>query len=139
MTKSLIVLVLLGCLSASDATLSATDSLTWFPRSPLLTAYTWEIRSTVNRVEFQSANKPPPQYPWNEGFIGRSLVNVQLGAEIPLVGGDGSRFSWYTGFPISADLLMDIFENDSAPIINTDYWFGIRMEGLYGLDLGLAA
>ena len=126
---------LLACLWTVTGILGASGYLTWFPLSPALNAYSWEIRSTVNRFELQTANKAPSQYPWNDGFTGRSLVNVQLGAEIPLVGADDDRFLWYLGFPVSADMLMDMFERDSSPIINTDYWFGIRIEGVYTLDL----
>ena len=109
--------------------------LKFFPLHPAMTAYTSEIRSTVNRFELQTANTAPPQYPWSGGFEKRILLNIQFGAEIPIIGGDSEHWLWYIGFPISFNLLNDFFEKTTAPVMNTDYWFGTRLEALYRLDI----
>ena len=106
-----------------------------FPLNPVLTAYTSEMRSTVNRFELQNANTAPPQYPWADGFQQRVLLNIQLGLELPFVGGESERWSWYVGMPFAFDLMNDFFENTTAPVMNTDYWFGLRVEALYRLQI----
>lgn len=115
--------------------LGAEHVLKFFPLEPTLTAYTSELRSTVNRFEFLNANISPPQYPWAEGYSRRILLDIQLGMELPIVGGESEYWSWYVGMPLALDLINDFFETSTAPVINTDYWFGARMEALYRLPV----
>lgn len=107
----------------------------FFPATPAWTAYVTELRSTVNRFEIYGVNRWPPQYPFGTGKPGRALSEIQLGVEVPLIGGDGKRYVWYLGLPVSFDLFMDPFEVSTAPIVNVDYWFGVRIEGLYRFHL----
>ncbi len=109
--------------------------LKFFPLRPAIAAYTSEMHSTVNRFELQNANIAPPQYPWSDGFEKRILLNIQLGAEIPIIGGESERWLWYVGLPISFNLMNDFFESTTAPVMNTDYWFGTRVETLYRIDI----
>ena len=106
----------------------------FFPPHPASTSYTWEMRSTVNKFDFISANKAPPQYPWPEGFEKRVLINIQLGIDIPLIGGDSGRWLWYIGLPLSFNMIDDFFEHETAPVLNTNYWFGTKVEVLYRLQ-----
>lgn len=113
--------------------LGAEHTLKFFPLQPVFPAYTSEMRSTVNRFEFQNANIPPPQYPWASGFSHRVLLNIQLGLELPLIGGESELWRWYVGLPMAMDMMNDFFEKNTAPVMNTDYWFGMRVEALYRL------
>ena len=108
--------------------------LTFFPLHPVTNSYTWEMHSTVNRFEVLNANIAPPQYPWAEGFEKRVLLNIQLGVDIPLIGGDNGSWLWYAGFPLSFNMIDDFFESTTAPVMNTDYWFGVKVEALYRLN-----
>ena len=102
---------------------------------PLLKAYPSESLSTANRFEMQTVNKAPPNYPWPEGYGERPLVDVRLGMELPFLGGEYPRWAWYSGVPLSLEFLTDIFEGHTAPVVNTDYWFGMRLEALYRLNV----
>lgn len=115
--------------------LGADHAVKFFPLQPVLKAYTSEMRSTVNQFEFLNANIAPPQYPFAGGFSSRVLLNIQLGMEVPLIGGESERWRWYVGMPMAMDLMNDFFEKTTAPVMNTDYWFGARVEALYSLPL----
>ncbi len=111
------------------------ESLMFFPIHPALSSYTWEIHSTVNRLELLNANMAPPHYPWSEGFNERIFLNIQLGIDIPIIGGENNRWLWYIGLPVSFNMIDDFFEQETAPVIDTDYWFGTKIESLYRLQL----
>jgi len=128
------VLILLFCSSALYSGEKVEGVVTFFPLHPVSTSYTWEMRSTVSKVDFISANKAPPQYPWSGGFSKRVLLNVQLGIDLPLIGGESGPWIWYAGFPLSFNMVDDFFEPNTAPLINTDYWFGTRIEALYRIQ-----
>jgi len=139
---SVIILLAFPCFTAALHSLDSeitesgkeTRQLNIFPAHPVITAYTWEMHSTVNRFEFLKANKAPPQYPWAEGFTDRVFLNIQLGADIPVIGGENGEWLWYIGLPVSFDMTDDFFEPETAPVMNTDYWFGIRFESLYRIS-----
>ncbi len=110
------------------------NTFRFLPPEPLFKAYIAESLSTANHFEIQWANKAPPGYPWPEGYGKRPLISIRLGMELPVMGGNIGNWAWYFGFPLSLNFLTDMFQADTAPVVNTDYWFGTRLEVLYKLN-----
>ena len=126
------LLAVLATLAGTPGTLAADEAaghtVNAFPATPLFRAYVVEQYATANRMEIQWANKAPPGYPWPEGYGERPLALIRLGVEIPFVGGSGGGWGWYVGAPLALEFVDDLFEAETAPVVNTDYWFGMRVE-----------
>lgn len=113
---------------------SGNTSLRWLPPMTPLTSFPWETYSTSSRLEFQNSNLPPTGYPWSEGYENRVTVGIRLGVEAPFLEISDDKWKVYAGSPLSMEVTNDFFQTDTAPIVNTDYWFGMRLEGIYHLD-----
>ncbi len=126
-----IFLFLYSCLAVTASFAAESDGrIVLFPQGPLTEAFPVENMSTLNRLEVQKANKAPPGYPWT-GYSSRALVDIRLGLELPFLGGKTGPWSWYWGFPLSVDFLTDAFQQQTGPVVNSDYWLGTRVEAFY--------
>lgn len=131
----LILLIPVFLYAGEDEIPGGDKGFRFFPAGPLFNGYISESLSTVNSLEIQWVNKAPPGYPWPEGYGNRPLVDIRLGMEVPVVGGRSGHWAWYFGFPIGLHFITDMFQPDTAPVVNTDYWFGTRFEILYDLEI----
>ena len=113
---------------------AAAQNIVFIPGKVLLQTYPSELRSTASRLEFMNANKAPPQYPWANGYTNRFIIELQLSSNVPLLGEFDGHFQWRISLPLAVTTLNDIGEKNTAPIINTDYWFGAQAELLHKLD-----
>jgi hypothetical protein len=86
-----------------------------------------DMHSTLIRAEAAYAtNSPEYNYADLPGDY-RPYAFINLGADIPVWSGDfsGDQFGLKITFPIMFDVWLDLFERTTAPVINTDYRFGV--------------
>jgi hypothetical protein len=99
----------------------------FFKESAILKPFLSEIRSTTIKAEVASLNKLDDNY-YVSDYASRPFIEVHLGTELPFYymvnRSKDLKFS-ASGF-IGNILLIDMFEDITAPVINTDYFFGIK-------------
>ncbi len=86
-----------------------------------------DTRSPITKLEIGKLNKISPYY-YNENISKRLFVETHFGYEIPFLSVNKNDFEFAINFPGGAVTLVDMFEETTAPVINTDYWFGTRMK-----------
>jgi len=106
-----------------------------FRNSHILKPFLSEIRSTANKVEIASLNKLDDNYYVND-YAGRPFMEVHLGAELPLyyLLNRQKKFKFSVSTYIANILLIDMFEENTAPVINTDYFFGLKAAAVKYVD-----
>ncbi|TFH33294.1 MAG: DUF1207 domain-containing protein [Bacteroidia bacterium] len=99
----------------------------FFKESNILKPFLSEIRSTTIKGELAWLNKLDDNY-YVSDYASRPFIEVHLGVELPVYWLENRekdlKFS-ASGF-IGNILLIDMFESVTAPVINTDYFFGIK-------------
>lgn len=99
----------------------------FFRDSHILKPFLTEFRSTTVKAELAWLNKMDENY-YVSDYKGRPFIEVHLGTELPVY----SLVSRQRDFKFSASgylgntLLIDMFEQHTAPVINTDYFFGLK-------------
>ncbi|RLD55701.1 MAG: hypothetical protein DRI97_08950, partial [Bacteroidetes bacterium] len=95
----------------------------FFKDSHMLKPFLSEIRSTANKLELAKLNKLDENY-YLSDYSNRPFMEVHLGTELPIYylanRPKDIKFS-ISGF-IGNILLIDMFEETTAPVINTDYF-----------------
>jgi hypothetical protein len=116
-------------LLANDANSSFFDSM--LSPSPYDKPFISEIHSTMVKIE-QGYGKSYKEFnlTQNNKEFDRPVVEVHIGAQIPLFAanygfvGDKPGWGLAISIPISVHILEDMYEPNTAPVINTDYRFG---------------
>lgn len=107
----------------------------FFRDSHILKPFLSEIRSTAIKTELAWLNKLDENY-YVSDFASRPFIEVHLGTELPvyylLNRQKGFKFS--TSGYLGNILLIDMFEEITAPVINTDYFFGLKLAALKYTD-----
>jgi len=107
----------------------------FFKDSHILKPFLSEIRSTVIKAELAWLNKLDENY-YVTDYTSRPFIEVHLGTELPLYymvnRQKDFKFS-FSGY-IGNILLIDMFEDNTAPVINTDYFFGLKAAALKYID-----
>jgi len=107
----------------------------FFRDSHILKPFLSEIRSTAIKTELAWLNKLDDNY-YVSDYTGRPFIEVHLGTELPVYYLENRQ----TGFKFSTSgylgniLLIDMFEDITAPVINTDYFFGLKLAALKYTD-----
>jgi Protein of unknown function (DUF1207) len=132
--KKVVLLTLI--LPLSMTVIKGQDAEHYFFRdSHILKPFLSEIRSTAIKAELAWINKLDQNY-YVTDFTSRPFIEVHLGTELPvyyLVNRQkGFKFST-SGF-IGNILLIDMFESNTAPVINTDYFFGLKAAAIKYID-----
>ncbi len=99
----------------------------FFRESNILVPFLSEIRSTTIKGELAYLNKLDENY-YVSNYTSRPFIEVHLGTELPFyyqVNRDKNLKFSASGF-IGNILLIDMFEMVTAPVINTDYFFGVK-------------
>jgi hypothetical protein len=125
-----IVHILFLMLLASAA--GATDILDGFLESPEYgKPFLTEMHSTLIKIELGwSKSYDEFTLKHTDEKFNRPVVEAHLGVQIPLYsihwGKEGNKPAWGIGLtlPVSIHVLEDMFEDITAPVINTDYRFG---------------
>ena len=132
--KKVLLGTLLLALSISAVKGQETEQ-SFFKESHILKPFLSEIRSTTMKAELAWLNKLDENY-YVSDYTTRPFIEVHLGTELPvyylLNRQKGFKFS-ASGF-IGNMLLIDMFEQNTAPVINTDYFFGLKFAALKYID-----
>jgi hypothetical protein len=86
-----------------------------------------EISSTLSNVSIGAVGIKKP----SGDEINTAMTEVHLGADIPLMLDKGDKLKWGLSIPVSMHMLWATFEPTTAPIVNTDYRFGLSFMELF--------
>jgi len=101
------------------------DHFSLFTNRSFYKPFVSEISSTLSNVSIGSAKNTSPAKELNTTF-----TEIHLGADFPLLYGEGESFGWAVFLPVSFHMLWAPFEETTAPIINNDYRFGLSFAGI---------
>lgn len=94
--------------------------------SPFGRPFWADMHSTLVRAEIAYATNNP-DYDWNDHHVSsRPYIFANLGADVPVWSGsfaDG-KYGLSLTVPFMIDVWLDMFERETAPLINTSYRFG---------------
>ena len=107
----------------------------FFKDSYILKPFLSEIRSTAIKAELAWLNKLDENY-YVSDYASRPFIEVHLGTELPIyyVVNRQKDFKFSTCGYIGNILLIDMFETNTAPVINTDYFFGLKAAAIKYID-----
>ena len=120
----------------SPSVLQGQDAEHYFFRdSHILKPFLSEIRSTAIKTELAWLNKLDENY-YVSNYAGRPFIEVHLGTELPVYYLENRQkgFKFSTSGYLGNILLIDMFEQITAPVINTDYFFGLKLAALKYTD-----
>ena len=89
-----------------------------------------EISSTLSNISVGAVKNTLPNGMSNN----TAFTEVHLGADIPILYGEQNKFNWALSIPVSMHMLWATFEETTAPIVNTDYRFGLSFTGITYLN-----
>jgi len=89
-----------------------------------------ETRSDIIKLETGYINKPDKNY-YNSGINERPIIESRFGYNFPIFTYRKQNYQIYFGLPGGAVTLTDMFEEKTAPVINTDYWFGTELRFIF--------
>jgi len=106
-----------------------------FRESGMMKPFLAEMRSPVFKGELAFLNKLDQSY-YVGDISGRPLMEIHLGTRLPVYAlvNERKRIGFFAGGFIGNVLLIDMFEETTAPVINTDYFFGLQAGILKYLD-----
>ncbi|MDF1575856.1 MAG: DUF1207 domain-containing protein [Bacteroidales bacterium] len=107
----------------------------FFKDSYILKPFLSEIRSTAIKAELARLNTLDENY-YVSDYTGRPFIEVHLGTELPVyyLVNRQKDFKFSAGGFIGNILLIDMFEEHTAPVINTDYFFGLKAAAIKYVD-----
>ncbi len=117
--KIFIILLITGTINAQKTVVFTSTSF----GNPFIS----DTRSPVSKLEIGYLNKIGKDY-YLKNVSKRPFIETHFGYEIPAVLISKNDYSLYLGFPGGAITLVDMFEETTAPVINTDYWFGTKIK-----------
>ena len=132
--KKVVLLTLI--LPLSMTVIKGQDAEHYFFRdSHILKPFLSEIRSTAIKAELAWINKLDQNY-YVTDFTSRPFIEVHLGTELPVyyLVNRQKGFKFSTSGCIGNILLIDMFESNTAPVINTDYFFGLKAAAIKYID-----
>ncbi len=86
-----------------------------------------EIRSPLTKIEIGYLNKINSNYYINDE-LNRPFIESHLGYDINVFSLIKKNYKFAFSLPGGAITLTDMFEEKTAPVINTDYWFGTQIK-----------
>jgi hypothetical protein len=107
----------------------------FFKDSHILKPFLSEVRSTAIKAELAWLNKLDENY-YISDYTGRPFIEVHLGTELPVyyLFNRQKDFKFSVSGYIGNILLIDMFEDNTAPVINTDYFFGLKTAAIKYTD-----
>lgn len=118
---------LLLCTTCLGSAIAQQNEYHFFRQSNILKPFLSEIRSTIVKTELAHINKLDNNY-FVSDYNKRPFIEVHLGADIPLfyMLNNPQKLKFCTSWYFGDVLLIDMFEENTSPIINNDYFFGIQ-------------
>ncbi len=86
-----------------------------------------ELRSPIIKLEGGFLNQISPIY-YNKNVNSRMFIESRFGYELNILSIKTCNFRTSFSFPGGLTVLTDLFEEKTAPVINTDYWFGTQFK-----------
>ena len=113
------------------------NKLRFFKESDILKPFVSEIRSNVIKTEFAYINKLDDNY-YLTDYNKRPFIETHLGVDIPVLYyvDNLKKLKFSLSGEIGNILLIDMFEENTAPVINTDYFFGLRAGAVKYIESG---
>lgn len=107
----------------------------FFRDAHILKPFLSEIRSTTIKAELAWLNKLDENY-YLSDYAGRPFIEVHLGTELPVyyLVNRQRDFKFSVSGYLGNMLLIDMFESTTSPVINTDYFFGLKAAAVKYLD-----
>jgi hypothetical protein len=107
----------------------------FFRESHILKPFLSEIRSTAIKAELAWLNKLDENY-YISGYTSRPFIEVHLGTELPVyyLVNRQKGFKFSTSGYVGSILLIDMFEQTTSPVINSDYFFGLKTAAIQYID-----
>jgi len=126
--KKLVTVILLSL--ATLAWAETTDSVHtrgWFTYAPYGKSLYADVHPYFARMDIGALSNHPSYDFVASGNRYRCDVEGLFGLALPVWNGNlrDDRFALSVTFPLSADLWLDIFEKETAPVVNTDYRIGL--------------
>ncbi len=129
--KYILLFIALLCTSTHSFA-STTDSENTSFLDGLIQTGTWgkpfwaDTHSTISKAELAVATNVPT-YDWGEtGEVYRPYIFANLGTDFPVWSGNFSngKYGLSVTMPFFIEVWLDMFERETAPVINTSYRFG---------------
>jgi len=107
----------------------------FFKESYILKPFLSEVRSTAIKAELGWLNELDENY-YLSDYTHRPFMEVHLGTELPVYYFQNRQkgFKFSTSGFMGNLLLIDMFEETTAPVINTDYFFGLKASAIQYID-----
>ncbi len=107
----------------------------FFKDSYILKPFLSEIRSTALKAELAWLNKLDENY-YISDYASRPFMEIHVGTELPIyyLVNRQKDFKFSTCGYFGNILLIDMFEQTTAPVINTDYFFGLKVAAVKYID-----
>ncbi len=86
-----------------------------------------DIRSSITKLETGYLNKIGKDY-YIKNISTRPFIEAHFGYEMPVVSLSKNDYEIFFGLLGGSVTLVDMFEESTAPVINTDYWFGTEIK-----------
>jgi hypothetical protein len=113
---------------------AAAQSFAWWEKSKISAPALADMYSGLSKVELVKTQKVHPQYYKGE-FIDRPLNELQTGFGLPIFSSQknisGGLLKTALDMQVAAVLLIDMYEEETAPVINNDYRFGPAFNAVY--------
>lgn len=110
------------------------QNIEWFSKVSYNQYFLSDMNSPNNRVELVKMNKLSSWY-YKENAVRRPFIELNTGFNIPFVSFDRSfeygKLHGAFDVPVKLNSLVDLFETTTAPEINNDYMFGLKMTFLF--------
>jgi len=110
------------------------QKLEWFSYHNFSQPFIAEMYSSLIKMETVSLNKLHPLY-YKSDASARPFIEVQTGYQLPvfLYAREHTlgNLKIALSTPVSILTMVDLFESETAPVINTDYRFGIQASFLF--------
>ncbi len=103
------------------------QEINFFTGVPYAKSFVSDIRSPLTKLEIGFPNKVADEY-YIKNISGRPFIEAHFGYEIPVFSYSKNNLGLYFGLPGGSVTLVDMFEATTAPVINTDYWFGTEVK-----------
>ncbi|MCF6184172.1 MAG: DUF1207 domain-containing protein [Bacteroidales bacterium] len=99
----------------------------WFQTVKFGNPFISDIRSPIIKSETGYLNNIGKYY-YIKNVSTRPFIEAHFGYEIPVISLSKNNYEIFFGLPGGSVTLVDMFEKTTAPVINTDYWFGTEIK-----------
>jgi len=105
----------------------AQNIINYFENVSYAKNYISELRSPQTKIEIGYLNKLDNNY-YNKEIKNRPFIESHLGYDLNILSFSNKKYNFALSLPGGAVTLTDLFEEKTAPVINTDYWFGTQIK-----------